>query len=148
MRLFALAALITLPVLAACSNDTPPAQAPVEAPAVEAPADPAPATPAPAAEAPAATPATLPAGAKPLIGTWAVDLANCGSTDAVVTVTASRIESANRSCDIALSDAGNGTFTTSCGDESLTLIPVFAPSGEGINIDTANGRETVLRCTR
>ena len=146
MRLFALAALLTLPVLAACSNDAPPAEAPVQAPAVEAPA--APATPAPAAEAPAATPASLPAGAKPLIGTWAADLSNCGTESAEVTITASRLESANRSCDIAVTDQGDGTFTTSCGNESLTLIPVFAPSGEGINIDTANGRETVLRCAR
>ncbi len=141
MRLgIAAAFVIALPLLAACSND----QAPTT-PAAETPA----AVPKPAVTAPA-TPAAVkvPAGAAPLIGTWAASLSSCGDAAAVTTITATTYTSPAGTCDISLTASGDG-FSTACGNAQMTLTPVFAPSGEGINVVVGDGkRETILRCTR
>jgi hypothetical protein len=138
MRLGIVATIIALPLLAACSNEQPPPPA-AETPAVTAPAVKAPATPAAA---------SIPAGAEPLIGKWAASLANCGDAAAVTTITATSYASPAGKCDISLKASGDG-FATTCGSAQLTLTPVFAPTGEGINVVAADGkRETILRCTR
>jgi hypothetical protein len=141
MRLgIAAAFVIALPLLAACSNDQAPAT-----PAAETPA----AVPKPAVTAPA-TPAAVkvPAGAALLIGTWAASLSSCGDAAAVTTITATTYTSPTGQCDISLTANGDG-FSTACGNAQMTLTPVFAPSGEGVNVVVGDGpRETVLRCTR
>ena len=141
MRLaLAAAFVIALPLLAACSNDQAPAT-----PAAETPA----AVPKPAVTAPA-TPAAVkvPAGAAPLIGTWAASLSSCGDAAQVTTITATIYTSPAGRCDISLTASGDG-FSTACGNAQMTLTPVFAPSGEGINVVVGDGkRETILRCTR
>lgn len=142
-RLTTLAALAALGLLTACGSEQPPAN----------PASQATGTP---ALAPAATPAapaapqvsSLPAGARPLLGRWAADLANCGADASVITITETRYQSPSRSCDLALTDAGNGTYSLACGDARLSLTPIFAPTGEGIQINTGSRSDTVLRCTR
>jgi hypothetical protein len=139
---FGLAAafVIALPLLAACSNE----QAPPK-PAAETPAKPAPAVTTPAK--PAAT-VKLPAGAQPLVGTWAASLSDCGDAKAVTTITATSYASPAGKCDISLSAKGEG-YSTSCGSSQMTLTPVFAPSGEGVNVVVGDGkRQTILRCTK
>ena len=143
-RVATFTALAGLLLLAACDSDQPPAAqnntpaATVEAPAAAVPAQPA-----------TSNTAAVPAGARPLLGTWAADLAQCGTSAATVSISTTRYESAARSCDVALADAGNGTYSLDCAGDALTLTPVFAPSGEGINISVGGARpETVLRCSR
>lgn len=131
---------IALPLLAACSNDQP-----AQKPAAETPAAATPAVTTPAK--PAAT-AKVPAGAEPLIGTWAASLSSCGDAKAVTTITATSYASPAGSCDISLKASKDG-FTTACGSAQMTLTPVFAPSGEGVNVVVGEGkRQTVLRCTK
>lgn len=150
MRLgFAAAFAIALPLLAACSNDQPPAKPAAETPAVTTPAKPAATTPA------ATTPAkpvavSVPQGAAPLIGTWAAAPADCGDKAAVTVITATSYASAARSCDISLKPTKDGSgFATACGGDQMVLTPVFAPTGEGVNVVIGSGkRQTVLRCTR
>ncbi len=138
MRLGIVATIIALPLLAACSNEQAPPPA-AETPAVTAPAVKAPAVPAAA---------SLPAGAQPLIGKWAASLGSCGDAAAVTTITATSYASPAGKCDMNLTASGDG-FAISCGNTQLTLVPVFAPSGEGINVIAADGkRQTILRCTR
>jgi streptogramin lyase len=141
MRLgFAAAFAIALPLLAACSNDQPPAKPAAEAPAVTKPAVTTPAAPATA---------TVPAGAAPLLGTWAPTLAACSDQQAVTVITATTYAAPSGSCDISLAPGKDGSFTTACGSSQLTLTPVFAPTGEGVNVVVGEGeRQTVLRCTR
>jgi hypothetical protein len=135
---------IALPLLAACSNDQAPKPA-AETPAAK------PAVTAPAATTPAAKPAStakVPAGAEPLIGTWAASLSSCGDAKAVTTITATSYASPAGSCDISLKASKDG-FSTACGSAQMTLTPVFAPSGEGVNVVGADGkRQTILRCTK
>lgn len=136
MRLGIVATIIALPLLAACSNEQAPAKPATETPAVTAPAAPAPAA------------VKVPAGAAPLIGTWAASLSSCGDAAAVTTVTATSYASPAGKCDMNLKASGDG-FAITCGNTELTLVPVFAPSGEGINVIAADGkRQTLLRCTR
>jgi hypothetical protein len=142
---FAIAAAvaIALPLLAACSNDQPPAKPAAEAPAVTKPAVTTPATP--------ATPATVkvPQGAAPLIGTWAASLDSCADKQAVTVISATNYAAAGRSCDISLKPTKDGGFSTACGGDQMVLTPVFAPSGEGVNVVVGQGkRQTILRCTR
>ena len=134
---------IALPLLAACSND----QAPK--PAAETPAaKPAATTPAATTPAKPAANVKLPAGAQPLIGTWAASLSSCGDAKAVTTITASTYTSPAGKCDISLTATKDG-FSTACGGAQMTLTPVFAPSGEGVNVVVGDGkRQTVLRCTK
>lgn len=130
---------IALPLLAACSNDQP-----AQKPAAE--TTPA-AKPAVTAAKPAAT-ARVPAGAEPLIGTWAASLSSCGDEKAVTTITATSYASPAGSCDISLTPDKDG-FSTACGSAQMKLTPVFAPSGEGINVVVGDGkRQTILRCTK
>ena len=132
---------ISLPLLAACSND----QAPK--PAAETPAATKPAAATPAAATPAAS-AKIPAGAEPLIGTWAASLSDCSNKAAVTTITATSYVSPAGKCDISLKPNKDG-FSTACGSAQMTLTPVFAPSGEGVNVVGADGkRQTILRCTK
>lgn len=139
MRLgIAAAFAIALPLLAACSNDQPPATPAAETPA----AKPAVATPA----KPVAV--KVPAGAAPLIGTWAASLGDCSNAQAVTTITATSYASPAGSCEINLVASKDG-FATACGNAQMTLTPVFAPSGEGVNVVVGDGkRQTILRCTK
>lgn len=144
MRTTTLLALALLaPLLAACDGGTPPAKPAAE---VSAPAK-APDTPAKVPAAPAKV--KLPAGAQPLLGSWSADLAACGDAGSVTVITATALKSAARSCDISLAANKDGSFSTTCGNEKLNLMPVFAPTGEGINLVVGEGkRQTLLRCTR
>lgn len=140
MRLgFAAAFAIALPLLAACSNDQPPAKPAAETPAVTAPAVTTPAKPATV---------QVPTGAAPLMGSWAPTLGACGDPAAVTTITATTYTSPAGKCEISLKPDKDG-FSTTCGKTQMTLTPVFAPSGEGVNVVVGDGkRQTVLRCTR
>jgi hypothetical protein len=148
MRLgFAAAFALALPLLAACSNDQAPPKLPAEAPAASTQAAATPAAPASAPAQPAAV--KVPAGAAPLIGTWAAALESCGDEGAVTVITATNYTSPAGSCDISLEPTKDGAFATSCGGDQMVLTPVFAPTGEGINVVVGEGkRQTVLRCTR
>lgn len=144
MRLLPLSLLLVLPLLAACDSNTP------KAPATEAPA--AAATPAktPATgkvpTAPAAT-AKLPPGARPLIGTWAA--LDCTDKTGLTVVSASKFTAAGKSCDIALSDNKDGTFSATCNKQDLKLTPIFGPAGEGIRIAVGDAKSsTVFRCSK
>ena len=134
---------ITLPLLAACSNDQAPkpaAETPAAKPAATTPAETTPAKPAAAVK--------LPAGAEPLIGTWAASLSSCGDAKAVTTITATTYASPAGTCEISLKASKDG-FATACGSAQMTLTPVFAPSGEGVNVVVGDGkRQTILRCTK
>ena len=66
----------------------------------------------------------------------------------MTTITATSYASPAGKCDISLTPSGDG-FSTTCGKAQMTLTPVFAPSGEGVNVVVGEGkRQTVLRCTR
>lgn len=144
MRLATVVIAVALPLLAACSNDQAPkpaAETPAPTPTVAAPAESAPATP-------AATTAALPAGAEPLLGTWAATLSDCTNPAAVTTITATSYASPAGKCEMNLKPQGDG-FVTTCGGAQMSLTPVFAPSGEGVNVVVGDGkRQTILRCTR
>lgn len=134
-----LISLVPMLALAACDSSPPPAQ--TSKPAVTAPAAPA--------SKPAATAATtsLPAAARPLLGTWSEALENCGDA-ATVSITASTYKSSARSCEMKVKADGDG-FALDCGGTALTLVPVFAPSGEGIRVSVGGGKPvTLLRCTK
>jgi hypothetical protein len=134
---------IALPLLAACSNDQAPkpaAETPAAKPAVTTPAATTPAKP--------AVTVKIPAGAAPLIGTWAASLSSCGDPKAITTITATTYASPAGKCDISLAANKDG-FSTTCGSAQMTLTPVFAPSGEGVNVVVGDGkRQTILRCTK
>jgi hypothetical protein len=145
MRLLPLSLLLVLPLLAACDSSNTP-----KAPSAEAPA--AAATPAktPAAgktpTAPAAT-AKLPPGARPLVGSWAA--LDCADKTALTVVSASKFSAGGKSCDIALSDNKDGTFSATCNKQDLKLTPIFGPSGEGIRIAMGDAKSsTVFRCSK
>lgn len=136
----AVAFAIALPLLAACSNDQPPAKPAAETPAVTTPAAVTPAQPAAV---------KVPAGAAPLIGTWAPTLDGCGDQKAVTVITATNYASPADSCEISLQPNEDGSFSTTCGKNRMTLTPVFAPTGEGVNVVVGEGkRQTILRCKR
>jgi hypothetical protein len=154
MAAYRLAALLlALPLLAACDSEQQPPEA-AATPAAE--AQPA---AAPMAAEPVAV-AAAEADTAPLFGTFARELNWCnGEGDGFpVTISATSFQGYENSCDItALTDNGDGSFGAelSCTgegqtvEESLVLVPVFAPSGEGINItyvDRGNDRTTLLRC--
>ena len=133
-------ALVSMLALAACDSSPPPAQ--TSKPAVTAPAAPA---AKPAATTPAAT--SLPAAARPLLGTWSEALENCGDA-ATVAITATTYTSSARSCPMKLTADGDG-FALDCSGTAMALVPVFAPTGEGIRVSTGSGKPvTLLRCTK
>jgi hypothetical protein len=141
MRLgFAAAFVLVLPLLAACSNDQPPAKPSAEASTQATLAAATPAKPVAVKVAPEMA---------PLLGTWAPALASCGDQQAITTITETKYTSPAGSCDISLSAGKDGSFFTTCGKNQMTLTPVFAPTGEGVNVVVGDGkRQTVLRCTR
>jgi hypothetical protein len=146
MRHLRLAGII-LPalLLAACGGGTPPAQT---SSAAQAPA-------APPAQTAAAKPADDKA-LKPLFGSWGLDPANCGKQ--VLKISKTRFEGPGSGCDISgYTDNGDGTYTAqmSCtangatSTEKIQMRPIFAPTGEGIDLvylDRKNQQTEVLRC--
>jgi hypothetical protein len=144
MRLLPLSLLLIVPLLAACSNDSAQKSPSAEAPAAVTPAK----TPATGKTptAPAAT-AKLPPGARPLIGTWAA--LDCTDKTGLTVVSASKYSAAGKSCDIALNDNKDGTFSATCNKQELKLTPIFGPSGEGIRIAMGDAKSsTVFRCSK
>lgn len=136
MRLLPLSLLLILPFLAACDSSTP------KAPAANAPAT----TPAKATTHAAA--AQLPIGARPLLGSWATAAAGCADTKALTVISATSYAVGGKSCDIAFADNKDGTFSATCGQQKLTLTPIFGPSGEGIRIAAGDKSSTVFRCSK
>jgi hypothetical protein len=140
MRLSSFSLLLVLPFLAACDSNTP------KAPTGSASAAPG----KPAATKPATTvPASFPIGARPMLGTWTADLANCGDAAKVLTVSATSYAVGEKSCNLALADNKDGSFAATCGQQKMTLTPIFGPSGEGIRIAQRDAKPTnVFRCGR
>ena len=150
MRASSLLPLLLLVPLAACGGGTPPAsssstgQTAAAAPAL-----------APAATNAAAKPAKD-SDLKPLFGTWALDPDQCGGQ--VLKISKTRFDGPGSGCDISgFTDNGNGSFTASmscassgqASTERISMRPIFAPSGEGIDLiylDRKNLASEVLRC--
>jgi hypothetical protein len=140
MRLLPLSLLLVLPLLAACDSNTP------KAPAADAPAAVTPAKTPATGKTPAAT-AKLPPGARPLIGSWAA--VDCTDAKGLTVVSASSYAVGGKSCDIALADNKDGTFSATCNKQNLKLTPIFGPSGEGIRIAAGDAKSsTVFRCSK
>ena len=140
MRLLPLSLLLALPLLAACDSNTP------KAPTADAPAAATPAKAPTTGKTPAAT-AKLPPGARPLIGSWAA--ADCSDTNALTVVSATSYAVGGKSCDIALNDNKDGTFSATCGKQNLKLTPIFGPTGEGIRVAVGDAKSsTVFRCSK
>jgi hypothetical protein len=112
--------------------------------------------PAPSSEPAPAAPATQPVAADdealaPLFGSWGLDPAACIQT---LKISKTRFEGAENGCDITgYTDNGDGSYTAalSCGSaqEQIKMRPVFAPTGEGVELTYLNrdNQETlVLRC--
>ncbi|MDB5540844.1 MAG: hypothetical protein JWQ89_2571 [Devosia sp.] len=140
MRILPLCLLLAVPLLAACDSNTP-----------KAPADKAAATTTAKVTPPKATAATakLPAGARPLIGSWAADASGCSDATSLTVVSAASYAVGAKSCEIALTDNKDGTFSTSCGSQKLSFTPIFGPTGEGIRIAAGEGKPaTVFRCKK
>ena len=103
-----------------------------------------------AAEAPAAAPAA-PAttdSTSVVIGTWAVDPAQC---TAPVVISATKYSEGSKTCDVSgFTDNGNGTMTAdmSCGGsaEQVNMRPIFGPLGAGIDLSGSAAPTTVYRC--
>lgn len=137
-----LGATSLLLVLAACGSNEAPAPAPTPS--------------SPAAEAAAAPAAASDEALAPLFGTWALDPAQCDGP--VLRISQTRFEGAENGCDISgYTDNGDGTFTavmTCMGggqavSESIMMRPLYAPTGEGIDLTYLNRdnlETTVLRC--
>jgi hypothetical protein len=149
MRALSLLPLLLVVPLASCGGDNPPASSS--------------STQSVAATAPAAAPAQAASGkpAKgadltPLFGTWALDPAQCDGQ--VLKISKTRLDGPGSGCDISgFVDNGNGSFTASmsCASngqtatERISMRPIFAPSGEGIDLvylDRQNLASEVLRC--
>jgi hypothetical protein len=93
---------------------------------------------------------------KPLYGSWGLDPANCG--DQVLKISKARFEGPGSGCDITgYTDNGDGTYTAAMtcsasgksSDEKIQMRPIFAPTGEGIDLvylDRKNQQTEVLRC--
>ncbi len=140
MRLLPFSLLLVLPLLAACDSNTP------KAPAANAPAAVTPAKAPATGKTPAAT-AKLPPGARPLIGSWAAS--DCSDTKGLTVVSATSYTVGGKSCDIALADNKDGTFSATCGKQELKLTPIFGPTGEGIRIAAGDAKPgTVFRCSK
>lgn len=140
MRLLPLSPLLILPLLAACDSGNTPKAPSAETPAAVTPAK------TPAGKTPAA-PATLPPGARPLIGSWAA--LDCTDKAGLTVVSATTFSAGGKSCDIALSDNKDGTFSAICNKQDLKLTPIFGPAGEGIRIAMGDAKSsTVFRCSK
>jgi hypothetical protein len=152
MRALSLLPLLLVIPLASCGGGTPPADSSSAAqPAAEA----APALTQGAAKAPSGKSAKD-ADLKPLFGTWALDPNQCGGQ--VLKISKSRFEGPGSGCDISgFVDNGNGSYIASmtcnangqASTERISMRPIFAPSGEGIDLvylDRKNLASEVLRC--
>ncbi len=138
MRLATLALLLTIPLLAACESS----------PKAPAASNSAPAKPA-ATKPVAAVPASFPIGARPVLGTWAADGAACADPARLTTVSATSYDVGGKSCELALTDNKDGTFAAICGKQSMTLEPIFGPTGEGIRVKVGDAKPAnVFRCSR
>jgi hypothetical protein len=136
--------ILLLPLAACGGGDAPPATPAASTAAV-----------APAAPTKPAAPAKVD-DLKPLFGTWALDLSQCGGQ--VLKISAAKFEGPGSSCDISgFTDNGNGSYTaavncTSSGQtssERISMRPIFAPTGEGIDLvylDRKNLASEILRC--
>ena len=146
-HLHLVAVLVPVLMLTACGGGSNPP--PAQPSASQQPATPAPANPPPG----------KPASDKdlqPLIGTWGLDPANCG--DQVLKISKKRFEGPGSGCDItAFTDNGDGTYTAAMtckangasSQERIQMRPIFAPTGEGIDLvylDRKNLASQVLRC--
>jgi len=141
MRALSLLPLLLLLLLAACGGDTPPA-----------PSSSQEAAPAPAAVGKAAKDTDI----APLFGTWALDPTQCGGQ--VLKISRTRFDGPGSGCDISgFIDNGNGSYTASmtctsngqAANERISMRPIFAPTGEGIDmiyLDRKNLASEVLRC--
>ena len=144
------AAIVPALMLTACGggSNPPPAQ-PSAQPSQQQPAAPDPANP----------PKGKPASDKdlaPLFGSWGLDPANCG--DQVLKISKKAFAGPGSSCDITgFADNGDGSYTAtmSCkangqtSQERIQMRPIFAPTGEGIDLtylDRDNLQSEVLRC--
>lgn len=140
-RLLPLAVIPAL-FLAACGGGEPPA--------------PPASSEAPAATTPVATAPASDDALAPLFGTWALDPNQCDGP--VLKISKTRFEGAENGCDISgYTDNGDGTYTAAMNctaegtmaDESIQMRPIFAPSGEGIELvylNRDNLAATILRC--
>jgi len=138
--------------LAACSNGTAPQQASSSQQTAQASSQPEQQQPAPQAQQVAADDKSL----APLFGNWGLDPANCG--DQVLKISKTRFEGPGSACDISgYNDNGDGTYTaavtcTASGqtaNEKIQMRPIFAPTGEGIDmvyLDRNSLKSEVLRC--
>jgi hypothetical protein len=142
--------LLTVPLLAACEGSQPPAP---ESEAGTAPA---------AAVTPASEPEPESDAMAPLFGTFAADLAWCdgdaGGDGFPVTISPTSFEGRENVCEIkGITQNGEDSFVASLTctaegqtiDERLELVPIFAPSGEGLRInylDRGGATTTLLRC--
>jgi hypothetical protein len=152
MRAFSLLPLLLLVPLASCGGGNPPASSSSTA---QTAAQAAPATGAASAQ-PASQKPAKDADLKPLFGTWALDPAQCDGQ--VLKISKTRFEGPASGCDISgFVDNGNGSYTASmtCAasgqstKERISMRPIFAPSGEGIDLvylDRKNLASEVLRC--
>lgn len=134
--------LVSVLALAACTGNAPP------------PAQPSAASSAPLLPSQEAEPATDEALA-PLFGTWALNPNQCEQN---IKISKTRFEGAENGCDItSFGDNGDGSFTAamSClsqgqtANEQIRMRPVFAPTGEGVELTYLNrdNLETLLlRC--
>lgn len=145
--------LLAVPLLAACEGSAPPA-----APDGDAAAAPAAATPAATSSAAPATDAEM----APLFGTFAADLGWCdgdtGGEGFPVTITPTEFNGRENVCTInGITALGEGSYEAALTctaegqtvDERLELVPIFAPSGEGLRIsyiDRGGASTTLLRC--
>ncbi len=147
MRLSSLCLLAILPFLAACDSSAP------KAPAADAGTKVAAATEVTPAQTPPKTavsvPARFPISARPMLGTWAADASGCADAKQTTVVTATSYVVGGRSCDIALADNKDGTFSTTCGQQNLKMTPIFGPTGEGIRIAVGDAKPAnVFRCSK
>jgi hypothetical protein len=143
--------LLALPLLAACEGSPPPAATDAgTAPAAE-------------AEAEASPPASDTAATAPIFGTFAADLGWCdgdtGGDGFPVTITPEEFRGRENICAITgIDEAEDGSYEAQLActaegqtvEERLLLVPIFAPSGEGLRItylDREGATATLLRCT-
>lgn len=152
MRALSLLPLLLVIPLASCGGGTPPADSSSAAANVAATAP----SLAPAAAKPGTGKPAKDADLKPLFGTWALDPDQCGGQ--VLKISKTRFEGPGSGCDISgFVDNGNGSYTASmscaangqASTERISMRPIFAPSGEGIDLvylDRKNLASEVLRC--
>ena len=63
-------------------------------------------------------------------------------------ITATSYSVGDKSCDMTLAANKDGSFTATCGGDKISMMPIFAPTGEGINLKLGDKKATVLRCTQ